>query len=133
MSYEAERTAFESRFSTMWASETPICFSNLAFTPPPDAAWVRFSVLPGATSEIGIGNPGHQLHRFMGIVVVGIFVPLNKGEKKARQLADKVVNIFKGADFEGVNTWAPYMSIIGESGGYFQVNVTANFKRDEIT
>ncbi len=133
MSYETERTAFETRFATLWGSETPVAYSNVAFTPPPDTAWVRLSVLPGVATEIGLGDPGRQLHRFSGIVVIGIFAPLNKGEKKARQLADKVVNIFKSADFSGVSTWSPYMTIVGESGGYFQVNVTANFKRDEIT
>lgn len=133
MSYEAERADIENRFATLWGATTPVAYSNVAFKPPADAEWARLTILDNTTDEIGIGQPGAQLYRFQGLIVVSLFAPLNKGEKRARQLADQVFQIFKAADFGSVTSWAPYVTVVGESDGYFQVNVTTNFKRDEIT
>ena len=133
MTYEVERADIEGRFATLWGSTTPVAYSNVAFTPPADAEWVRLNILDNTTDEIGIGQPNAQLHRFQGLIVVGIFTPLNTGEKRARQLADQVFSMFKSADFGSVTSWTPYVTVVGESDGYFQVNVTTNFKRDEIT
>lgn len=133
MSYETERADIENRFATLWGATCPVAYSNVAFSPPADSEWARLTILDNTTDEIGIGQPGAQLHRFQGLIIVSVFSQLNKGEKKARQLADLVFSIFKSADFGSVTTWAPSLTVIGESDGYFQVNVTINFKRDEIT
>lgn len=133
MSFDTERLDIENRFKTQWGSTTPVCWGNVAFDPTGKPEWVRLSIITGMSEEASVGTPTQPFYRHRGLIVVGIFVPLNAGESRARVLAQQAGDIFKSQKFSNILCHAPYLTVVGESGSYFQVNVTTPYKRDEFS
>lgn len=133
MSFDTERSDIESRFKTAWASTTPVCYGNVAFDTKGKAEWVRLSIISGDSEEASVGTPSQPFHRYRGMIVIGIFTELNKGEARGRALAELAGNIFKSQKFSNILCRAPYLTVIGEEGSYFQMNVSVPFYRDEYS
>ena len=130
MGYEAERQAIESRFTTQWASATNIAYDNVDYTPTPDQAFVTLRILPDGSVQASLGDS--PLFRHPGIIIVGVFVSQGQGTKIARDFADTAMAIFRSAPvFSGILCRAPYMEVIGEKEGWYQIDVIVPFQRDE--
>ncbi len=95
MSYETIFDSIIQYFNTTFPSPTYIVQYDNA--PSVDlegeASWLRCSLLTGQSLQADVGaNP---TFRRIGILVIGIFVKIEKGDELATQLIDLVVNAFK--------------------------------------
>jgi hypothetical protein len=142
MSILTEHVEIGRRFNQEWNGLTTISWPNVTFNPPdqlPDSKWVRFNILddppPGAPYSLqkSIGSPGNNIVRYTGTIVVQCFTGLGKGNLPGLALADKVEQIFNG--FIGTN----FKCLIGatkdigvDKNGWYQVNVSIPFYRDEL-
>jgi hypothetical protein len=135
MSYEVARETLETRFNTQWASATKIRWQNVddPTIPPANAAWVAFSILPGASTNVGVGANA-KLHRESGIIDIGIYVPRGTGSHAAVAYADTASAIFRDWDdaSSGITCYSPYMIILGPDEEYHHVSLTIPFRRDEV-
>ena len=131
MSYDAARKSIQSYFAANW-SATPVAYDNVAFTPPDDSEWVRLSIRNNLSSQITIGS-SNQTYRRRGIAFLQIFTPRDGGPELSATLTDTAVNIFEGQKtgpvvFESVN-----VNEVGNTDdGWFQVNVSASYRFDDV-
>jgi hypothetical protein len=129
MSYEQEIRDIEERFDTLWSSEDgDRTFSNRSYTPK-DRPWVRVTVKHNEAPRITLSQ---KWYRHTGIIFNQIFVEANKGEKAAMCLVDKISAIWRGQRFGGIQCQAVTVTNVGESNGWYQVNVSCPFYRDEL-
>jgi len=131
MSYAAERQSIEQRFQQYWQTETPIAYQNVPFTPPEQTAWVRVHVLPGASGRIEMSN--NPRFRCRGIIDVTIFLPLDTAVGRGDELVDTVVPIFRASQFDGITCRSADVAHQGVRNGWYQINVTIPYFRDEQT
>lgn len=129
MGYATERQTIETRFNTQWASASPIAWDNVSYTPTTGTSWVRFSILSGAAFQASLETT--PKYRHTGIIDIGIFTPEDGGTQTARTLADTAAAVFRGWSSGGIVCRAPYITRIGQSDGWYQLNVTVPFYRDE--
>lgn len=130
MTFTAENIAIEQKFNTGWASRTPIDWDNVQYNPVTGTAWTRFRILNGPGQQASLGAV--PLHRNTGIIDIAIFVPLNTATDVARGHADFAAAIFRGWSSGGITCRSPYVTRGGESNGWYQINVTVPFFRDEL-
>jgi hypothetical protein len=131
VSYESEHSQLRVRFNDQFSS-APIAWPNVEFTPPVRSPWVRFNVLDADSFQTTIGATTNN-HRFVGIVVINIFVPLDVGNASALAMADVVAAIFRNWCGSTVRCRAASVKDLGPDGnGWYQVNVVVPFQRDEL-
>jgi hypothetical protein len=138
MSSVKERKAIGTLFVTAWQSSPNLTLAmpNVDFTKPVNAAWARLSYVsdPAYAIEIGRGQK-----RFPGTVFVQIFGLVDKGDALVLGYADQAAAIFRDQEvtLEG-NTGRilfgiPMINVVGRTDdGWFQVNVSVPFARDEL-
>ena len=130
---EAE-AAIRGHFDTQWAGATEIAWPDIEFRPPRENTWVRFIVAENDGAQSSIGSPGSNRFRHFGIVTVQIFQPFGQASIDARDKADTVLSIFQGLNLNGIYFFNANARQIGlDSNGYYQINVLASFRYDEIT
>jgi hypothetical protein len=127
MGYEAEQVAIESRFESQWAGRTPVAYPNVPFSKPNASPWVRLTVMSGSAFLAGIP----RYFRHPGVIDIQVFVPEGVGSKDALLLADQAAAVFRVASFNGVVCRTPYVVPAGTNDGWYQVNVSVPFQRDE--
>lgn len=137
MSLDQERQLIEARFLAQWvtgspsAARTAIGLPGHAFTPPTDASSVRLSILDGQGFNLSMGDPGANLVRYAGVVVIQIFTPGGVGTKAARDLADLIQPIFTNWRsgsllFRTMNT-----GTADDTAPFYMLPVSFAFSRDE--
>ena len=100
MSFDSERSAIEARFLAQWVTGSPasprtaIGMPGHTFTPPVGQSSVRLSILNGQGLNMSMGDPGANLVRYAGVLMINIFTPGGEGTKAARDLADLIQPIF---------------------------------------
>ncbi len=133
MSFADERAAIEGRFAANW-SATTVKYENIPFTVPA-TSWVALTIRSGVGNQISLGNS--PLHRYQGVVFVDIFAPPEGGTEAAKTLADTAEAIFRNASFNQGNSGqllfrTPYLNVVGERNGWFQLSLTCPYHRDRI-
>lgn len=129
MSFENECALIETRFASSWATATPIDWDNVPYRPVAGASFVRIRVINGFSTQASIGYSA--LFRSDGIISIGIFTPQNVGRKAADDYADRACAVFRRWSSSGLTCRAPYVTRVGEDDGWFHVNVTVPYFRDE--
>lgn len=129
---EAEIRAF---FNTGWSSLTDIAWPDDKFISPDGATWVRFDCKENDGEQVSIGDPGNNRFRHFGLVTIQVFAPQGNGSIDARAKAQAAVAIFMGQETTNdIHFFAVQPRQIGNDGsGYYQINVLASFRYDEIT
>lgn len=132
MSFSDEHSQIRERLSSQ-IGDTPIDWPNASFSPPdPPSIWLRLSILDGESFQTTIGAETN-VHRSVGIIIVQIFGPANEGDKDTLAMADTVAAIFRNWCGTTVRCRAATVKAIGPDGqGWYQVNVSVPFKRDEL-
>lgn len=125
----SERAAIEGRFSTQWGSTTPIAWDNVHYTPVPETSFVKFAVLPGTAWVASLGTS--PSYRHTGIISINIHTPIDAGTTTAKTLADTASAVFRGWQSGGLVCRSPYITFNGEEDGWYKINVTVGFFRDE--
>ncbi len=135
MGFDATESTIRSRFNTQWSSlrpTIPAFFDNAGddVTPPQNSAWVRLTILPGASQQVAMGNT--RRWRRIGVIAVQIFVPAASGTGLALELGDTVRDIFEGVTVSGVIFRATSLNRVGLDGAWLQYNANTPFQADEI-
>lgn len=132
------RAAVGALLSSNWneATHGPIAWPNMTFTPEPTLTFIKFSMSSAQTDQIEFGADNATV-RDTGRVFVQVFVPVGKGDKRARELCDILAKLFK--DNKQLTT--PVGRIIfrranikdiGASGPHYQFNVSIPYLYDTI-
>lgn len=130
MSFESERSAIEQRFATQWDEDEPVKYDNIDFTPPIDGSYAALEI--HSNPGICISTSGsHLLERTTGLIVVTIYTPLGVGTRPGRLLADTAADIFRFAQFGGIQCRGAEIKRIGEHEGKFIYVVRVPYWRDE--
>jgi hypothetical protein len=133
MNFDTERKLIETAFQQGMAPDKAIQWENNPFPEPPKTGWVRLSVLGGQSFLAGIAG-AESLQRFPGVIDVAIFVPRNGGKAALCQKADAISAILAHKSFASgstrILTFGARLDVIGESGDWFQGNLTFPFQRD---
>jgi len=135
MGYAATESTIRSRFATLWASARPtvqVFHDNAGddVQPPQNSAWVRLTILPGASQQVEMGRL--RRWRRVGVVAVQIFVPAASGTGLATELGDSVIQIFEGITVSGVIFRATSLNRVGLDGAWLQYNANTPFQADEL-
>lgn len=132
-------TQFKTRWDQPGASQgIPVIYwDSDATAPKPPNPWARVTVQhspvqPGQVTLAGFS--GGRRFRRTGICTVQIFTPLGDGLSTADQLATIARSAFEGQTTpSSVIFRAVSVNEVGrDEGGWFQVNVLAQFEYDEI-
>jgi hypothetical protein len=149
-SWLEERQAIESYFSTNWGTATLVKYENTNFIQPGTQnltrqPWVAFFVrrVTGGRAAISSDNP---LRRYVGMIIVQVFTDVGIGSSSAEGYAEQIADLFRdvaitvdasstvqiGGHHDGGFNTEPHVETIGEDGhGWFQVNVTVRYRRDD--
>jgi hypothetical protein len=133
MKFKALEAAVRAHFNTQWNSLTSIAWPDVPFTPP-NATWVRFTLKNNAGFQATIGAPGSNMLRRIGVVYIQVFQKEGQGSTDARSKADTAADIFIANGLSGVTFSNVNVRDIGPDGnGWYQVNVSAEYRHDHIT
>lgn len=132
MSFKTAVQAITSHFASGWG--TTIAYPNVHFEKPNDK-WVRLTVQPNLGRAADIGA---SLERQSGLIFVQCFTPDNQGPYVPAELAQDVADKlrFKRLSRTGerdVRTYAATINDVGNSDGYYQMNVSVQFEYDDET
>jgi len=135
MGFAATESTIRSRFNTQWSSlrpTIPVFFDNAGddVQPPQNSAWVRLTVLPGASQQVEMGRL--RRWRRAGVIAVQIFVPAASGTGLAQELGDTVRDIFEGLTISSVIFRATSLNRVGLDGAWLQYNANTPFQADEL-
>ena len=125
--------AIREQFAAGWivgsppVQATPIQWQNQAFVPPRGAPWARFEITAGDTFKAVVGVT--QV-RTVGIVWIGVYVPIATGLNTALIFAELAASIFRNKEFNEIDCTAPSIRDAGESDGWRLVTVTIPYSYD---
>lgn len=125
--------AIRERFAAGWVigspaiQATPIQWPNQAFVPPRGTPWVRFEITAGDSSNAVVGIT--QV-RSVGVVWVGIYVPVATGVSTALLFAEMAAAIFRNKTFSSIRCSAADIREAEESDGWRLVTVTIPYSYD---
>ena len=138
MGFDAERIAIEGRIQTEWltgspaALRTPVGMPGHTFTPPVGQSSIQAHILDGAGFNMSMGDPGSNLVRYAGVLMIQIRTPGGAGTAAARVLADLIQPIFTNWRsgsllFRTMNTGTP-----DETAPFYMLPVSFAFERSEF-
>ncbi len=123
------REAIYERFTTQWADETPVVFTNEQADT--DGAWVRLTMQNQIRRQKTLGPPGARKFDDRGIIFIQVFEPGDSGTARGDELVALAREIFEGVSFSGVKCFAAPTTEIGPDGKWFRRNVSIGFDYDE--
>jgi len=132
MNFDQAEAEIRAHFNTQWNGLTEIAWPDVQFTKPDDT-WVRFTAQENDGFQNTIGSPGSNAFRHTGIVTVQVFQPQGQASKDARDKAQKAIEAFQGMDVNGIHFFDVQARQVGNDRGWYQINVLASFRYDEIT
>ena len=133
MNFGQAEAAVRKYFNAQWDKLTDIAWPDMDFDTP-NETWVRFSMKNNDGFQASFGNPGNNRFRRKGMVYVQVFQKEGKGSTDARAKADVAADIFMADELSGVTFYNVNAKDIGPDGnGWYQWNVSAEFRYDRIT
>lgn len=135
MSLETERQAIEGRFQTAWAASAyaalKVGYDGHKFEFVKDTTSVRLTIRDGEAQQISFGNPGTNLVRNVGVILIQIATPGGDGTATVRPIEDFVMTVFRNQTFGGVRCRIPYLIGRDEQPPFLVSTVVIPFERDE--
>lgn len=132
MSLTQQHDELTQAFNLLWADRTPVDWANVQFDMPANGSWARFRILDGDSNQLTIGATTNS-HRHVGVIVVSLFTELGKGDATIIALADIVADGFRNWIGSYSHCRQPSIKEIGPDGqGWYQINVSIPFSRDEL-
>jgi len=134
MSFADERQAIEARLAANFDA-LPVKYENQRFEMPPSGGFAAVKIRPGGGRQVSTGS--RPLHRYIGDIVIDVFMPENMGTASPRTYADAIEAIFRRAQFSAGNSGTitcktPAITDVDAADGWFQMSVTIPYQRDRI-
>lgn len=125
------------QFAAQWATLQPTVPYYFAGVPIDrqtieGRAWVRLTILPGQTQQVGFNGSGGRRKRTQGVANVQIFVPSGAGDGLAQELADSVAEVWEMRTIEGVIFRATSVQRAGEDGAWLLYSATTPYQGDTL-
>jgi hypothetical protein len=137
MASAAAFTAIETKFRADWGSTSALYFENEDWALGDAPAHFLFVEVFGDfydQASIGAGSRDANLWREEGQVLVHVMTQRGIGSTKARQLAERALDIFRGTDLGSI-TFREASIGAGEpgdaDGNYWRMTASINWQRDE--
>lgn len=111
-----------------WPNET---FPGNANLPDPASLWISLSILNGEAFQNTILAQTNN-HRHPGVIIIQVHAPLNAGNGAALAKASLIATAFRNWCGTTVRCRAVSVKEIGEKEGFYLVNVSIPFHRDEL-
>lgn len=135
MSLETERQALEGRFATLWAasaySALKVGYDGHKFDFIKDTTSVRLRIADGKAEQISFGDPGNNLVRHVGVLMVQIATPGGAGTAALRPIEETIMGFYRNQTFGGVRCRIPYILGRDENPPFLLSTVAIPFERDE--
>lgn len=133
MGYAADSQSIRELFLANWATaqpDVPLAYPDTKFDPPKNSAWARLTILTGAETQVSMG----KLRRFrrLGIVDVGLFLPLGSGDGQAKLLADSVASVLRGRTVGNMVFRAVSLQRVGIDGAHVHYAASTPYQSDEL-
>lgn len=112
-------------------TETSIVYDNTKYNPTTENEYISVFVNPA--DEIPAANAGSQnLYRIVGEAVFPVYSEQGKGSGRNKELADKVAQLFRGKNINGVQFRGATINRVGvtDEGGWYRSNVRIEFYAD---
>lgn len=91
--------------------------------------WAEAFIRDGESEFAALGGSEEST---VGVLIFNVFGSLGQGETATRARAASIKNSFKNVDLgSGLVFGMPSVQVVGESGGWFQVNVNCPFYQRE--
>jgi len=118
------RTRFDSLVATPEA--LGVAWQNNPYTPSVGSEWAMLTILPG--EQVVAEHVGAEFnYRTPGVLMVRLFVPIQAGDARLRELADVVVTNFRAVRDRGVLFRTPAAGAGSRQGAWWTVNVECPF------
>lgn len=137
--YLDERRAIEGRFGTVWANQTPVKYENDKTQNPAKDPYVTLTILRGEAAVASIG--ASPLRRYLGIVIVRVFVPEGNGSKRVEELLELAESAFLDSNGAGIQLTSgvkglitfqtPSPEVAGMGGGFYMSILRVPYYRDQ--
>jgi hypothetical protein len=127
--------AMKAFFYTQWDNATPIIWgSDDVTTPPNDEPWIRFNINHSAGGQASIGSPTANRFRHIGFLTIQVFAPEGNYGILAKDLANAILELYQGTSDSDIDYYNVRVDEVGNDGyGWFQINIIADFRYDNIT
>ena len=142
--YRGAKDEMLGALKSRWDADTPAVYGGSIPTifwdgvppakPDPTASWAFPTIRHAAGSQVSLSDPS-GLRRFEknGIITVSVFSPIVKGFPLGETLAEIAKKAFEGRSTPG-GVWFKNVRIVevGPDGPWYQWNVLAEFRYDEL-
>lgn len=132
--FAVAQRAIIGRFADLWNKRSIVEWPN---DPLDDnlknRPWVRLGIEWGGNNRITLSKPA--LYRVTGLVTVQVYTAADGGEGENMELCDAAAAIFGDVtmDAQGkIRFRAPTIDVLGNTGTWWQQNVTCAFTRDAV-
>lgn len=127
MSYILEKSTIEQFLNSNFL-ETLIKYENDEMNDEVNE-WIRVSIQNSKAYQASLGS--NPLFRYVGIMFIQIFTKLDIGSGRAVEIADVLTQLFRAKRIGDIVFKVPSLQKIGVSNGWYQVNVSVEFFREE--
>ena len=133
MDYKTAYTAIQGYFATAWAGATTVLYDDDPAPTPNAETWVRLNIRHTDGFQVSMGDVGNNRFNRTGVIIIQIFQKQGQYGIAARDLAKNALQLFEGVTDNGVHYFDASVREIGADGhGWYQINVVANFRYDEL-
>lgn len=137
MTYVSERQDIETYFKDVWQDLFPdmtIGFDGEQFTPPQGEVSVELEIVPGEGEQRTFGDPGGNVARYNGVLLVRIRAPGGRGTHTIRTYVDHVIRLMMNKTIgDNIVTRVPYVQTRVADQPFIGWSVAIPFDRDIFT
>jgi len=128
MSFLTAKIELEQYFAANY-SGTPVEYENAPLSDFSNLTeWVRFITTSASASQMSFGLVAY---RYTGVIAAQIFIKPDIGSRRAYEISDLISNVFKSKVIGSYVFKVPEAIVVGESEGWYQVNLIIPFWRQE--
>jgi hypothetical protein len=124
--YDAFRDTWPSSFPTV-----PYTLDNEQFISDGVAEWVSMVVRHGVAGQETLGAIGDRVYQRRGLVIVQLFVAVDRGLLRLDELGRAARDIFEGKTLSQVRCYNGQYRELGKEGQWMRGNVSVAFSYDE--
>jgi len=102
--------------------------------PQPDDCvngWVRLRITPESSRQVDVGAAKRRF-RVRGVAIALVHFPIQAGDGENLEVADAIVNAFRGLTFQGVTFQTPVVRNLGRKGSEWQTEISCPFFKDNL-
>ena len=92
--------------------------------------WVRVNILNSDSKQVSLGNDPY--FRYNGLLIFQVFTKLNTGSGRSTIICDIISAAFRAQRIGTIKFRSPTLTKVGENGGWYQVNISIPFFREEL-